>query len=383
MFFQFLTTVALLTFASDISAQTPLTHIPNTPSAPQSGHLTYTLGEGYEVTNVNTRSGPETIFNNRGPSIYYYSWFQARVVDEFVDEGSFPSLGLNGTEQVNGLTFDYCSPIPDPAGGAVHVELRLYEETIGGLGITGWSHLTRNAKCAYILPGLPGDTGSTGISCWIVTLDLSGGYECTLPQEQTPGSMNNFGWSTMYFDAGGLGGTGNLGGTNSGYGTQNYYEWYDFSQPPGWAYQGSVGGGPGSFASFLMSMEGLPTDTSAYYSANPGSADTVDLQADVEVRAGAFGGWTVTNPIAGSNYALLASGGAADIPGLVGGNAHLLVNWVGNPLMPAPIVMTNASYSQILPAVLPAQIHVQAAEYAGALTPGNITAMSNGLKHSN
>jgi hypothetical protein len=381
MFLKFFSAITLLVFTGSIHAQSSNKGIPISSAAPQSGHLTYTLGEGYEVTANHARSGPETIFNNRGGMAYYY--FLRSNTDEFVDEGSFPKSGVNGTEQVNGMIFDYCSTVADPIGDAIHVELRLYEETIGGLGITGWVTGNRNEKCGYFLGGLPGDTALTGLSCWTVTLDLIGGFECTLPQEQTPGSMNNFGWSTVFMDAANSGGTGNIGGTSSGYGTKNYYEWYDPTQAPGFEYLGSVSYGTANRTNFTMSMKGLPTDTSAYYSANPGTADTVDLQADVEVRAGVIAGWTVNNPTPGRNYALLASSGAADMPGLVGGQAHLLVNWLGNPLLPAPVVMSGSSYLQLMPNVIPPAIHVQAAEYSGALTPSNITAMSNGLRHAN
>ncbi len=341
--------------------------------------LDYTFGEGYEIVHQAQRSGPETIFNNRSGIVYYYA--TGAATDEFVDEGSFPHAGVNGTEQVNGLTFDYCSGVPDPLGTAITTELRLYEETIACQGVTGWVDANnRNEACGYLLAGLPGDTGMAGLSCWTIVVDLAGGFECTLPQEQTPGSMNNFGWSAIYFDMLNLNLTGPVL-NSSGYGTQPWFEYYDLSQPLGAEYLGCWW-----FSypiSFSMSMEGPPTDTVAYYSANPGTADTVELQGDVEVRAGQAAGWTITNPAAGKSYALIASTGKKDLGVLVGGTAHLLVDWLGNPLLNNPIVMVGGTYAQSLPPALPASIHVQAAEYTGSLTPANITAMSNGLTHSN
>jgi hypothetical protein len=377
---------AVVALAANASAQTPQQAATNLQPAASPTHINYTIGEGYDIVSQAQRSGPETIFNNRGGLAYYYT--NVASTDEFVDEGSFPFTGVNHTEQANGMSFDYCSSVPDPAGtmDVVDCEIRLYSETIGFVGVTGWVDANnRNEACGYLVPGLPGGDFSGALQCWSVSLNLAGGFECTLPQEQSVGSMDNFGWSNMYSDALNLGATGPRLGTTSGYGVQDYFEYYDMSQPLGAEYLGTYwfGGGPHAQANFVMALEGNPTDTVAYYSANPGTADLIDLQADVEVRPGQAAGWTITNPTAGQSYALIASTGTADLAALVGGNAHLLVDWMGAPLLPAPFVMAGGSYAQNLPAALPPTINVQAAEYAGALTPGNISAMSNGLAHSN
>ena len=382
MIFRIITSFAVVALATTASAQTPQQAAVTLQPATSSTTLSYTMGEGYEIVNQAQRSGPETIFNNRGGLVYYYTLFAN--TDEFVDEGSFPLTGVNSTEQANGMTFDYCSASTGIAD--VTVEIRLYSETVGFVGVTGWVDANnRNETCGYLVAGLPGGAAGGSLQCWSVGLNLAGGFECTLPQEAAAGSMDNFGWSIMYSDALLSGVTGPLLGSTSGYGVQDYFEYYDMTQPLGAEYLGTFwfGGGPTQQANFVMSLEGNPTDTVAYYSANPGTADFVELQADVEVRAGQAAGWTITNPTAGQSYALIASTGTADIAALVGGNAHLLVNWMGAPLLPAPFVMAGGSYAQNLPGALPPSINVQAAEYAGALTPGNITAMSNGLRHSN
>jgi len=348
--------------------------------------LRYTFGEGHEVVNQAQRSGPLTIFNNRSGLIYYYT--TVLDTEELVDEGSFAKSGVNGTEQINGTVFEYCSAVPDPAGtqDVVDAELRFYDQTIPFQGVTGWVDANnRNEKCGYNIPGLPGGTAAGGLQCWVITLNLNGGFECTLPQEQAVGSMDNFGWSLMYGDANSSGLSGPVYGATSGYGTVDGFEYYLLTQPLGSEYMGNYwfGGGSHTQANFLLDLEGNPTDTSAYYSANPGVADTIDLQATDEIRVNQVGSWTITNPTAGQSYALIASTMTADAPALAGGNAHLLVAWMTNPLLPAPFVMPGGSYSQNLPGALPPTINVQAAEYAGALTPGNIGAMSNGLTHSN
>jgi hypothetical protein len=392
MFRSIVASAAVVALAASASAQTPQQIAGNINQVTTPTALQYTMGEGYQVINRAQRSGPETIFNNRDGLIYYYT--TVTNTDEYVDEGSFPMAGVNGTEQVNGVVFDYCSGVPDAVGDAIDVEMRFYDEVVAFVGITGYVDANnRNEKCGYLIGGLPGDTALTGLSCWAVTLDLNSGFECTLPQEQTAGGMEAFGHSVMYMDAANSGATGplidSLLGTQLGndYGVQDFFEWYDNSQPLGAEYAGTYwfGGGAKLQANFLIQMEGNPTDTSAYYSANPGTADTVDLQGDVEVRPGQAAGWTITNPTAGQNYSLLASVGTADIasPALVGGNAHLLVDWLGNPLLPAPIAMVGGTHAQNLPGALPPSINVQAAEHTGALSPASITAMSNGLNHAN
>ncbi len=390
MFRNIVATAAVVALAASASAQTPQQIAGNLNAVTSRTTLEYTMGQGYQVVNSAQRSGPETIFNNRDGNIYYYTTLAA--TDEFVDEGSFAAAGVNGTEQVNGLTFDYCSSVPDAAGTAITADVRLYAEVVAFTGITGWVDANnRNEACGYTLAGLPGDTNLTGLTCWTVAVDLAGGFECTLPQEQSAGSMDTFAHSVMYNDAFSSGGTGPLLDSSLGtqlgndYGVADYFEYYDMSSPLGLEYLGTYwfGGPAKAQANFLIALDGNPTDTQAYYSANPGAADTVDLQGDVEVRGGQAAGWTITNPTAGSNYALIASTGKKDLAVLVGGNAHLLVDWLGAPLLPAPFVMTGGTHAQNLPPVLPPSIQVQAAEYAGALNPGNITAMSNGLTHSN
>ena len=391
MFRNIVASAAVVALAASASAQTPQQIAGNLNQVTTRTNLQYTMGEGHEVVSSAQRSGPETIFNNRDGGVYYYTLMAN--TDSFADEGSFHMAGVNGTEQVNGMTFDYCSEIADPAGtqDVVDAEVRLYSEIVGFVGITGWVDANnRNEACGYLIAGLPGGDATGATQCWTIGLNLAGGFECTLPQEQSAGSMDNFGHSTMYLDALALGSTGPLldsvfGSSGNDYGVQDYFEYYDMSAPLGAEYLGTYwfGGGAKAQSNFAMAFDGNPTDTVAYYSANPGTADVVDLQADVEVRPGQAAGWTITNPTAGQSYALIASTGTVDLGALVGGNAHLLVNWLGAPLLPAPFLMAGGTYAQNLPGALPPSINVQAAEYAGALTPGNISAMSNGLTHSN
>jgi hypothetical protein len=386
MFRSIVASAAVVALAAGATAQNQLpAGSLNKTVTPSAG--VYSMETGFEVTTQAYRSGPEVLFNNRAGLGYYYT--TVLDTDEYVDEGAFAQRGVNGTEQVNGMTWEYCSGIPDSVGDALSVEVRFYNDTILGSGPTGWTNTTaeRGAACAFGIAGLPGDTALTGLSCWIITLDLAGGFECTLPQETTLGGQEPFGMSVVYLDA--TGSTGPIldsitGGAAPGYGAQDYFEWFDTSQPAGAEYQGAFffGGGAKLQGSFNMELAGNVNDTEAYYSAAPLAGDTVDWQATAEVRAGSAAGWAVTNPDGVSNYGMLVSNGSADLPVVAGGTASLLVNAGGLLTSPIPLG-TSGAFGINLPGSVPSSIFTQAVQHTGALTPPNTTAASNGLVHSN
>jgi hypothetical protein len=388
MFRSIFASAAALAIVAGATAQNQLPagnlHKSVTPS-----HGVYSLESGFQVSTQAYRSGPETLYNNRDGATYYYT--TVADTDEYVDEGSFARRGVTHTEQVNGITFEYCSAMPDPLGtnDVLDTELRMYDSTVAGAGPPSWtsSSADHGATCSLGLVGLPGD-GGAGFACWIVTVDLTGGYECTLPQELSAGSADTFGWSMMYLDP--AGSTGPIldslvGATSVGYGALDQFEWYDLLQAAGSEYLGSYwfGGVAKAQGSFNMSMQGNVNDTSAYYSATPGANDTVDWQATAEVRGGQAAGWAVTNPDGVHNYGMLVSKHSADI-GIVGGTASLLISPSPANLLHAPIPMgVGGAFGANMPPSLPANIYTQAVQHTGALTPGNTTAASNGLHHSN
>jgi len=356
------------------------------PKATTALHGSYNPRTGFEQNNTAYRSGPETLFNNREGITYYY--IVSYHDEEYVDEGAFPQRGVNQTEQVNGLIWDYCSGLSDPVGDALTVEFRLYQDTVPFFGPTGWTASTfdHGSICAHSLVGLPGDTLLTGLTCWIITLDLANGFECTLPQELTPGGMEAFGWSAMYLDPTDTSGPlldSRVGALHNGYGNIDLIEIFNLSRPAGSEYQGTWwGGGPKTLANFNFTLFGNVNDTEAYYSAAPLPNDLLEWQASAEVRGGAAASWSVTNPDGLSNYSMLVSSAAADSPLLAGGTASLLVH--PGRLLTTPIPMgTTGSFGASLPVNLPASLYTQAVQHTGALAPPNTTAASNGLKHSN
>jgi len=374
------TGVTILGLCAGASAQTQQTASAKTfhrTVSPDAG--IYHLDSGFEKVNTTYRTGPETLFNNRGGE-YYFDTLNHDPNWENIDEGAFPATGVNGTEQINEVVWEYCSFEPDDPGGVANNPgsiMLMYNDTVFNIGPTGWPTF----QCGYALPGLPQwDGNPNGLNCWIITLDLSGGFECTLPQELTLGGAEPFGWSNTYLALN----TGPVMGSVNGYGVVDGYEWYDLNQAAGTEHQGNFwfGGGGHAQANFNMQYNGMANDTEAYYSAAPLASDTVQWNTTTEIRPGTAAGWQVENPDGVSNYGMLVSNAFNDSPVVAGGTASLLVNPSG--LLTSPIPMgISGSFGVNLPANVPAAIYTQAVQHTGALAPPNTTAASNGLKHSN
>ena len=343
------------------------------PIAANINHGIYRFDTGFEITQNDYRSGPATIFDGSLAAAYYY--MPVSSSDELIDEGAFHAAGVVGDEQVNGMNFSYCT-----IESQVDCELRFYADNIYNSGPSGWMDQTnRGEACVYGLAGLPGIyTGM--LSCWVISIDLSGGFECTLPQEQVIGSAEEFGWSIVWLTQ-----TASTGlflprpSGPQGYGTRQSFEWFDLSQPNGSEYQGALTMPSGNFS---MKLYGNVPDTQAYYSVAPLANDTVRFNAISEIRAASMSSWAVENANAGSTYGMLVSSQSADLPIVANGTASLLVNhgsFLTNPISLGP----TGSLSATLPAALPPVFFTQAVELNGALAPSNVIAASNGLAHYN
>jgi hypothetical protein len=343
------------------------------PIAANINHGIYRFDTGFEITQNDYRSGPATIFDGSLAAAYYY--MPVSSSDELIDEGAFHAAGVVGDEQVNGMNFSYCT-----IESQVDCELRFYADNIYNSGPSGWMDQTnRGEACVYGLAGLPGIfTGM--LSCWVISIDLSGGFECTLPQEQVVGSAEEFGWSIVWLTQ-----TASTGlflpkpSGPQGYGTRPSFEWFDLSEPNGSEYQGALTMPSGNFS---MKLYGNVPDTQAYYSVAPLANDTVRFNAISEIRAASMSSWAVENANAGSTYGMLVSSQSADLPIVANGTASLLVNhgsFLTNPIS----LGSTGSLSATLPAALPPVFFTQAVELNGALAPSNVIAASNGLAHYN
>lgn len=365
-------------------------------------HGVYNMTTGFEVASQSHRSGPEVIFDNTLGAEYYFS--TTLDTEEWIDECAFTARDVDGDEQINGIYWEYCSLLPDPAGTAITTELRFYNDTVLGAGPTGWLDLgagtNQNAQCGYIIGGLPGDTSLLGITCWNINLDLECGFECSLPQETTPGGMTDFngiGW--MYRDALASGLTGpvedSLIGTGSvGYGSQDYFEVFDLSLGLGAEYVGAVffGGGAKQQGSMQTTLFGNGLlDTDVVNAAVPDLLDnTLCLRSDVTPSSGSTVTWSCDEAAtAGLTYRLVGSfaSDAAGYGAAMGAGTTLLVDpgvLIG-PLAPATMSTGGGNPSFTTPplpaAVDTLTINVQAFGMSGGL--GTATEASNALRHSN
>jgi len=402
MFRYIVASAAVMALAAGASAQTQQmagrTHQSVAPT-----HGTYNMTTGFEVSTQAFRTGPEVIFDNTLGAEYYFS----TLVDteEWIDECAFVARDADGDEQINGIDWEYCSLLSDPGGTAITTELRFYNDTILGSGPTGWLDLgagtNQNAQCGYIIAGLPGDTSGTGISCWIVSVDLEGGgLECSLPQELTPGGFTEFngiGW--MYRDAGASGATGPtldslVGAPSVGYGAQDYFELFDISLGLGAEYVGAFffGGGAKLQGSFQTTLYGNGLlDTDVVNATTPGLLDnSLTLRSDNTPSAGVSTTWSCDEAAtAGLSYIMIGSFGST--PGghavALGPDVTLMADpgTLIGPLAPAAM-STGSGFPSFTTPPLPAavdtvDVHVQAFGWTGGL--GTATEASAVLRHSN
>ncbi|MGB0953305.1 MAG: hypothetical protein ACPG31_08760 [Planctomycetota bacterium] len=354
------------------------------PTAPAQ-QIQYNMERGVEYSAPrSSRFGPETIFDNTMGVEYYF--LTSIPTEEWVDEFAFPARDLDGNQQIDGLTLEYCSI--SQGMDAVDMVLNFYADTILGTGPSTWPA----AQCSYGLAGLPGSTPGIYITCWEVTIDLACGFECTLPEETVPGGFTDFlGVGYMYLD-GGTGpvidstfGPGGPGSAGSGYGSMNYAELFGLGGHAGT----SVGpGGSKNLMSFNLRLYGDGViDTDTIHPDAPTPFDTLCLRTDAPFRSGSRVTYTLDNSSAGT-FALLWSTTLATTPSLLGQGATLLLDDHGFLIPPSPALMTPtpaASFTTpTLPPGLPPTVFAQAFEFSGLpLTPNQVLQGSNVLRHNN
>lgn len=355
--------------------------------APDLQYARYDMQTGLEIlTGPQPRSGPETIFNNRDGGAPYF--FTLQALEEYVDECAFALRDLDGDEQINGFEFSYCSSTPDPGTlDVVGLEVRFYQDTVFGAGPTNWGS---GDEDVYSL-NLPGDTSGTGRSCWSISIDLEGGFECTVPQETVPGGFTDFvgiGWRLTQGDAD-IFLDSNLQPAVPGYGSQDYIEFYDLSQPPGSEYLGAFffGGAPKAQASFDFALYGDGIlDTDVVNHDLPDVNDTLRLDVDSEMRAGSQVTFSVNNPIPGT-FVLIVSTALDPAQTTVAPGVTGLLDFNSILTPPGPILMTSApSASFTTPSLpgLPPTLYLQAFELSGMpISPSNVIAGSNALQVDN
>lgn len=341
--------------------------------------ISYSLQEGvYSSPQSGNRFGPETIFDNTDGLSYYY--LNHNVGEEWIDECAFSASDLDGLEQINGFTFEYCTA----TSINTDAEVRFYTDTVFGIGPTSWPL----AQCAYGLAGLPGTAGGLP-ACWAVTINLEGGFECTVPQESVPGGFTDFvgvGYMLLQADAGlildSLVAPGG-GPAVPGYGSQDYFEVFD-----AWGHVQTISTGlANAQASFNLVLYGDGIlDTKVVNPDTPLPGDSLYLKSDSEFRNGSQVTFTLNNTGAGT-FGLVFATNLAATPSVIGSNVTLLLD-ASSILSPPGLVMMSggpsATYTTPPLPGLPPTVYVQAFEFsAPPFSPASVIAGSNALKMDN
>ena len=352
-----LTAAAALALVAGASAQTQYGVLHKAENAQFAG--IYRPDTGFVSANPAGRSGPDVIWNNNALSNYYSV---PGALQEWVDEGALADRGIDNNEQCNGFDFTYCSYEPDATSNSGSGTYNFYDETTYCGGPTNYP----TADCSYGIAGLPLGDANGNTQCWIVGVDLTGGYECNLSTDDANGKLFA---NSMTWDQGSTG----PWLASGGYGNLDAFVWYDTTTG---ANVGCYWFGGIPFAGFACGMAGTADDTQAYYSSAPGAADFVQMSSTA-VAAGGSATWTVDNPGAGMNYSILAAMSSAEISVLGGTCLVGYPNLIGG----TPRVMAGGSFSTTVPA-LAGDVYTQAVEHTGSSASGaTVTGFSNGLVH--
>ncbi len=369
--------VAVVAISTAVSA--PAVQVAAPDAIPVPGamrHGTYSVAEGrFEpILAANVGIGPDVLFDTISGCPAYYFGVVGLPGDsiEMIDEASFPDRGCRtpqGTEEINGYTWEYCNL--DNAG-YFDATLRFYHDTVACQGPSGWPV----AECSYLLTGLP-DGG-----CWNVTVDLSCGFECVLPQTSGAGPQGTIGFSVQYQTPSTL--VGPVLGTNLqasciGLGTVDSFELFDTA-----GYVGCMDFGqtPKARADFRSTFHASPVDVEAVHGTAPG--DQICLQAKDDFRPGHATDFVLQDPTASGSdvYVLLVSTGSPISRPM----SSSFTSWTLQPSVtpPNPIVVVSfmgSSYTLSVPSNAPAcaAFTAQVVRIVGPPSPANVDAASNGL----
>lgn len=379
MFRNFITLAAVAGLVAGASAQQtlPVEKVTNL------SYGTYDFQDGFTRTTGNNRaSGPDTLFSTINCSAYYYGIIGLPFFKhEWLDEAQLADRGVMGVEEVNGMTWAYCNT---DTLGYFDVVVSLYNDTVTGSGPSIWvDGQAIFADCAYLVPNMP-DGG-----CWNITLDLSCGFECILPQTSNPlsGAMGTIGWSTTpYTQAVFHGPILNKQGC-AGPGTQDLFEWRDWTGAfTGFAYYHAgtywFGGPPKIRADFLVEFVGSPEDVVGVYGS--GSLDVLCLNATTNPAPGGSLGMLVEDAAAGNrSYILLVNGGNPANASMSNGNGtwtrqiSLSPNVIQPFVAAGPTFVRNLNIPGNLPPAAPAV--AQIVRLNGPASPASVDQASNGL----
>lgn len=381
MFRSFLTIAAVAGLVAGASAQQTL-QVEKIQGPIQYG--SYDFQNGFTKTNGNNRAlGPDVLFSDINCAAYYYGIIGIPFFKhEWLDEAQLADRGVSGVEELNGFAWSYCNT---EALGYFDAILSVYDDTVAFTGPSIWVNGTLTLpNCAFLIGGLP-DQG-----CWQVTLDLSCGFECILPQASNPnsGAQGTIGWSVTPYTMAVFHGPILATQSCAQPGTQDLFEWRDWTGAfTGFAYYHAgtfwFGGGGHARGDFLVEMSGSPEDVQGVYGSN--GLDVLCLQATTNAEPGSPFSMDVHGADAVSKtYVLLVSTGLPQNANATSGFG----TWT-RQINPGALKVTSVfsatgpDFTKVLniPGSAPnnAAAVAQVVRLNGPASPANVDQASNGL----
>jgi hypothetical protein len=379
MFRSFITLAAVAGLVAGASAQQtlPVGKVTNL------SYGSYDFQNGFTQTsgNNNRAAGPDVLFDTMACAAYYYGNIGTAIGQEWLDEAQFADRGVSGVEEVNSVSWGYCDI---GTAGYFDAAFRIYDDTVAFIGPSIWLNgVAAIPTCNLLIGGLP-DGG-----CWYVTVDLSCGFECILPQAAGAGAQNTIGWSVTSQSASSVGGPILATQACAGPGTLDLFDWRDNSGVLGFGpyyHYGTFwfGGTPKARGDFLVGFTGSPEDTEGVYGTN--GNDTLCLQAQTNAEPGASLAMTLEGAdVATKSYRLLISTGSPAGVTMTNGNG----SWTRQFNLGAALKKNSGfagagpviSVATTIPSIAPndAKAVVQVVRLTG---PGGLSAIdqaSNGL----
>jgi len=386
-----LTFTAASALAAGASAQQPLSNAHLQPVA-NLQYGAYDFHHGFTVTPGGNRAlGPDVLFDTTGNFSYYYGVVGSDTTkQEWLDDTWLPNRGLSGEEQITGMGWNYCE------GGYTQyfdAYFSIYRDTFACAGPSAWVPARPSfAECVYGIGGLPGS------GCWNVTIDLSGGFECVVPDSSNPqsGAQGTIGWSVTPFNCNN---TPYLGPfiaklADLSPGSQDLFEWRDWSGLyfGSYVYGGCFwfGGIPQVIGEFQVAFYGAAADVQNCYGSH--SLDSLLLEAANAPENGATWNFNLSGVGGAGRFYLLVQ---PDLSGVdtcdqaaTHGNGGLFTRQVAIPgTIPLSLGVQSADFSGSLavpsrPVDLRVIFQVIGVPLAGPVSPAQVAAASNGLATS-
>jgi pimeloyl-ACP methyl ester carboxylesterase len=168
------------------------------PGAPRDAGTYHVATGTWTRTGPAAFLGPDVIYSATAPSGYFgFGWEGSEAVDEGILPGTGnPLAGFQDFYRIDGFQFGYCS-----WADTIDWAFSFYDGYTP-CDLPGSPAFCQNIVGNVSVPGLP-----TGSACWVVTIDLTGGYELCMQADGgscAPGyqgalsGLDHFGWGAVW-----------------------------------------------------------------------------------------------------------------------------------------------------------------------------------------